>query len=107
VGLQVLQLLWDVFEWPLTPLRILIGIVAVGFPFFILFTWYRREPAASPVSTQTAVRKYGGNLGKAIGTAVRMKQPGVTRENQRQDPNQIASDPGRSEKSERKRTGVQ
>jgi dienelactone hydrolase len=47
VGLQVLQLLWEVFEWPLTPLRVIVGVVAAGFPVVVVFAWARRpSPAA-------------------------------------------------------------
>lgn len=55
VGLQVLQLLWEVFGWPLAPLQIVIGLVAGGFPIFVLLAW-RRSPAdgtASAAPTET------------------------------------------------------
>jgi cephalosporin-C deacetylase-like acetyl esterase len=50
IGLQVLQLLWEVFGWPLAPLQILIGLVAVGFPIFVFFAW-QRSPADRTAST--------------------------------------------------------
>jgi len=70
VGLQVLQLLWEVFGWPLNPLRVLIGIVAIGFPIFILLAWHRRTPGASRDTAETAIKGHGGHLGKAIATAL-------------------------------------
>ena len=53
IGLQVLQLLWEVFAWPLMPLRILIGVVAVGFPLFVLLAWRRRPATEAVASTRS------------------------------------------------------
>ena len=66
IGLQVLQLLWEVFDWPLTPLRILIGVVAVGFPVFVLLAW-RRRPADDVVSS---ARSPGGHTRGLVITGV-------------------------------------
>jgi formylglycine-generating enzyme required for sulfatase activity/cephalosporin-C deacetylase-like acetyl esterase len=43
-ALQVLELLWDVFEWPLGFLRVIIGVLAVGFPVTVGLAWMRRPP---------------------------------------------------------------
>jgi len=42
IALQVLQLLWEVFEWPLTPLRITIAVAALGFPITVILAWVRQ-----------------------------------------------------------------
>jgi hypothetical protein len=61
VGLQVLQLLWEVFEWPLTPLRVIVGLVALGFPVVVALAWGRRPPgdaqAAQASVPQTTGRR--------------------------------------------------
>ena len=67
-SLQVLQLFWEVYEWPLTPLRVLIAIVAIGFPIFMLLAWRRRRPNDSPDIAATAINGHRGHVGKAIVT---------------------------------------
>lgn len=59
IGLQVLQLLWEVFEWPLTPLRVIVGILAVGFPVVVALAWARR-PSGAGRATQVAVPPTAG-----------------------------------------------
>lgn len=67
IGLQVLQLLWEVFEWPLTPLRVIVGILAVGFPVVVAFAWVRRPSGAAPAA-QVAVPLTAGR--RAVRTVV-------------------------------------
>ena len=58
IGLQVLELLWDVFEWPLAPLRILIGLIGVGFFIAIAAAWARpRRVAATRGEPATGHRR--------------------------------------------------
>lgn len=68
IGLQVLQLLWEVFAWPLTPLRILIGVVAVGFPVFVFLAW--RRTADNAVSSAASSEVRGGHTRGLVVTGV-------------------------------------
>jgi len=61
--LQVLQLLWEVFEWPLAPLRLLIGLVALGFPV-VLALALRRRPALVAAEDDYRVAAGGRRAGR-------------------------------------------
>jgi cephalosporin-C deacetylase-like acetyl esterase len=70
VGLQALQLLWEVFEWPLTPLRVLIGVVAAGFPIFVLLAWRRGVSKTTVDDTAETIRVHTSHVGRTVVTAV-------------------------------------
>ncbi|MBT8477557.1 MAG: SUMF1/EgtB/PvdO family nonheme iron enzyme [Gemmatimonadetes bacterium] len=76
-GLQVLQLLWEVFEWPLTPLQVIVGVVAVGFPVVVGFAWVRRpsdgagtDPASAPRATGRNTVRTLVSVGVVVGLVV-------------------------------------
>ena len=54
VTVQVLQLLWEVFELPLTPLRLTIGAIAAGFPMALVVAWLR-QPAGAATAARSEV----------------------------------------------------
>lgn len=70
---QVLQLLWEVFEWPLAPLRIVIGVIAVGFPIALVLAWVRRStdpPQAPPSETLTPTETHTARMLVSIALVV-------------------------------------
>jgi hypothetical protein len=61
IALQVLQVLWEVFEWPLVPLRVFVGVVVIGFPVTVGLAWMRRstsDPDTGPDPTDTPPGRY-------------------------------------------------
>jgi dienelactone hydrolase len=66
VALQVLQLLWEVFEWPLTPLRIIIGVVAVGFPIVVALAWARQPSDATEAAQSEAPSAPGTRTARTL-----------------------------------------
>jgi hydrogenase/urease accessory protein HupE len=56
IALQVLELVWDVFELPLAPLRVLIGLIGLGFFVALAAAWERPRKAgvAAPRAAHSA-----------------------------------------------------
>jgi len=70
VGLQVLQLVWEVFEWPLTPLRVVIGVLAAGFPITVVLAWVRQPADVSKADPAQASPTPGHTAGMLTSVAV-------------------------------------
>jgi dienelactone hydrolase len=72
VGVQVLQLAWGVFEWPLAPLRVIVTLIAAGFPVVVALAWYRggRQRPVDAGSSLPAVSAKKHMLGIIASSAV-------------------------------------
>jgi len=67
IALQVLELLWDVFEWPLGPLRVLIGIIGLGFVGVLAIAWMRpREVSSTAAAAPTGHHRFVPVLSTAL-----------------------------------------
>lgn len=82
IALQVLQLLWEVFEWPLTPLRITIAVAALGFPVTVILAWVRQptvdeQSAGLPLASAPAlIEALQKSSGTPVGTGATISASG-------------------------------
>jgi dienelactone hydrolase len=59
IALQVFELLWDVFEWPLGPLRVLIGLIGLGFFVALAAAWVRPRKVGAPAPRAGSGKGHG------------------------------------------------